>query len=134
VALPHTVVSHAPGGVVELTRPAEAWLTRLVVHSSAPLTGITLDDRTLDMGGTRPNEYTFLIFGRDDAVRLQLATEGEGEFEVEILDRLHTDLLALAAEAGLDIPPRPAWMMVAPAADTADSALVTTHVKWSSGN
>lgn len=130
VALPHTTIaaegpSEAPRLV--LSRPPEATLTRLIVHSTAPLTGITLDNRPLDLGGTQPTEYTFLIIGRDDEVLLDLTTAGAGSVTIDVLDRLTTDVMAVAEQAGLLVAPRLEWMTTAAASDTADRALVTTR-------
>jgi hypothetical protein len=129
VALPHTTI--AADGPAEATRlvvarPSAALLTRLVVHSTAPLAAIRFDGRPLDLGGTQPTEYTFLIIGRADEVTLDLSTTGSGSLSIDVLDRLATDVMAVAEQAGLAVTPRPAWMMTAPASDTADSALITT--------
>jgi hypothetical protein len=126
VELPHSAIAAAgePGRLV-VTRPPEAWLTRLVVRSAAPITAITLDGEPLDLGGNQPQEYTFLIIGRDDEVAIDLA--GAAGVTVEVLDRLTTDVSAIAAQAGLAVAPRPAWMTAAAASDTADGALVTSR-------
>ena len=129
VALPHTTIAAAgPAEATRLTvsRPPEAGLTRLVLKSSAPLSGITLDGRPLDLGGTQPTEYTFLVIGRADEVALDLTTTGPGMLTIDVLDRLTTNVTTVAAQAGLTVTPRPEWMATAPASDTGDSALVTT--------
>jgi hypothetical protein len=131
VDLPHTVITAAPGASeaghtrLVVARPPEAWLTQLVVHSAAPITGLTLDGEALDLGGAQPTEYTFLIIGRDDEVIIDLA--GADGVTAGILDRLTTDVTAIAAQAGLAIAPRPTWMTTAAASDTADGALVTSR-------
>ena len=126
VDLPRTTITAGgEAGRLLVGRPAEAWLTRLVVRSAAPLAGITLDGKPLDLGGTQPSEYTFLIIGRDDEVAIDL--DGAAGVTVDILDRLTTDVSDIAARAGLTIAPRPAWMTTAAASDTADGALVTSR-------
>ncbi len=129
VALPHSTITAA--GPVEATRllvarPPEAGLTRLVVKSAAPLSAITFDGRVLDLGGTQPTEYTFLVIGRADEVTLDLTTTGPGALSIDVLDRLTTNVMTVAEQGGLAVTPRPAWMATAPASDTGDSALVTT--------
>ena len=126
VDLPRTMITAGRDAEQLLvTRSAEAWLTRLVVRSTAPITGITLDGEPLDLGGTQPTEYTFLIIGRDDEVAIDLA--GAAGVTVDVLDRLTTDVSDIAARAGLAVTPRPAWMATAAASDTADGALVTSR-------
>ena len=130
VALPHTTITTegpAEAPHLVLSRPPEATLTRLMVHSTAPLTGVALDGRPLDLGGTQPTEYTFLIIGRADEVALDLATTGAGSLAIDVLDRLATDVMTVAEQGGLAIAPRPEWMTTAAASDTADRALVTTR-------
>lgn len=130
VALPHTtIVAEGPAEAphLVLSRPPEATLTRLMVHSTAPLTGVTLDGRPLDLGGTQPTAYTFLIIGRADEVSLDLATTGVGSLAIDVLDRLTTDVMAVAEQGGLSVAPRLEWMTTAAASDTADRALVTTR-------
>ena len=127
VALPRTTITpaEAAGGVrLTAARPAEAWLTRLVVRSAAPLTGITFDGEALDLGGAQPAEYTFLVIGDNDEVVIDLAGAPAGGVTVETLDRLVVDVTALAAQTGLTVTPRPAWMTTAAASDTADGAIV----------
>ena len=129
VALPNTTITaEGPAEATRLmvTRPPEAGLTRLVVRSAAPLSAITFDGRPLDLGGTQPTEYTFLIIGRADEVALDLTTTAPGALSIDVLDRLTTDVMTIAAQAGLTVEPRPEWMAAAPASDTGDSALVTT--------
>ena len=129
VALPHTTITaEGPAEATRLVvvRPPEAGLTRLVVKSAAPLSAITFDGRPLDLGGTQPTEYTFLVIGRADEVTLDLATTAPGDLSIDVLDRLTTDVMTVAAQAGLAVEPRPEWMATAPASDTGDSALVTT--------
>lgn len=130
VALPHTTITAIyTGGEAQLTlsRPPEAMLTRLVVHTTAPIMAVTLDGRPLDLAGTQPAEYTVLVLGRADTLTLTLGGLAEGDVTIEVLDRLTTDVLTIAAQAGLTIRPRPAWMDVAAASDTGEGALVTTH-------
>ena len=129
LALPHTTIAAAgPAEATRLvvSRPPEAGLTRLVLRSSAPLSGITFDGRALDLGGMQPTEYTFLVIGRADEVALDLTTTGPGTLSIDVLDRLTTDVMSVAERTGLAIRPRPAWMATAPASDTGDRALVTT--------
>jgi len=129
VALPHTTIAAegpAEASRLVVTRPADAMLTRLVVHSTAPLATITLDGRPLDLGGTQPTEYTFLVIGRADEVALDLTTTTAGSLSIDVLDRLTTDVMTIAEQAGLSLAPRPDWMTTAAASDTADGALVTT--------
>jgi hypothetical protein len=121
VALPHTKIA-GEGARLVVVRPPEAWLTRLVMRSTAPLSGVTLDGEALDLGGERPAEYTFLLIGRDDEVTIELATTGD--VSIDVLDRLTTDVTDVARQAGLAIAPRPSWMTTSAAADTADGALV----------
>jgi hypothetical protein len=71
-------------------------------------------------------EYTFLVIGRADEVTLDLATTAPGDLSIDVLDRLTTDVMTVAAQAGLAVEPRPAWMATAPASDTGDTAIVTT--------
>lgn len=129
-ALPRTAVGEtAPVGQdmtrLVVARPPEAMLTRLVVRSAAPITGITLDGEALDLGGTQPLEYTFLIIGRDDEVAIHLS--GTSDVAVDALDRLVVDVVALAAAAGQPVPPRPEWMAAAAASDTGEGAIVTAR-------
>lgn len=131
VNLPRTTVTAAPaagGTQLVINRPPEAWLTRLVVRSAAPITAIALTGEPLDLGGTQPAEYTFLIIGREDEVVLDLG--GTAAVTVNALDRLMTPVTDIAAAAGLAIPPRPAWMVAAAASDTADGALVTAGYEF----
>ncbi len=130
VALPHTTITATyTGGEAQLTlsRPPEAMLTRLVVHTTAPITAVTLDGRPLDLAGTQPAEYTVLVLGRADTLTLALGGLSQGDATIEVLDRLTTDVMTIAAQAGLMINPRPAWMGVASASDTGEGALVTTR-------
>jgi len=130
VALPHTTITATyTGGAAQLTlsRPPEAMLTRLVVHTTAPITAVTLDGRPLDLAGTQPAEYTVLVLGRADTLTLALGGLSQGDATIEVLDRLTTDVMTIAAQAGLMINPRPAWMGVASASDTGEGALVTTR-------
>ncbi len=128
VPLPRTMITstEVAGGVrLTASRPAEAWLTRLVVRSSAPLTGITFDGEALDLGGARPAEYTFLVIGNNAEVVIDVAGAPIGGVVVETLDRLVADVVEVAAQTGLDVHPRPDWMTTAAASDTADGAIVT---------
>ena len=125
VNLPRTTVSGAAGaGHVRLTvaRPAIAWLTQLTLHSAAPITALAVNGRPLDLGGSAPTEYTFKVIGREAEVALNLTTAGP--VTVETLDRLVLDLHGIAAQTGIDMAPRPAWMMPAPGSDITDAALV----------
>ncbi len=130
VALPHTAITAAyAGGEAQLTlsRPPQAMLTRLVVRATVPITAVTLDGEQLDLAGTQPTEYTILVLGRADTVTLALGGPSEGDMTIEVLDRLTNDVMAIAAQAGLTINPRPAWMGVAQASDTGEGAIVTTQ-------
>ena len=102
-------------------------LTRLVVRATVPITAVTLDGQPLDLAGTQPTEYTILVLGRADTVTLALGGPDEGDMTIEVLDRLTNDVMAIAAQAGLTINPRPAWMGVASASDTGEGAIVTTQ-------
>lgn len=134
VALPRTALSLSEASPdstrLVAIRPAEAWLTRFLVRSATPLTGITFDGRSLDLGGQQPGEYTFLVFGDEREVVIELDGADSGEVTVTTLDRLIVDIEAVAAQAGLQITPRPAWMATAAAGDTADGALVTSYWQW----
>ena len=129
IDLPRTAIVAAPGkpGVARwrLARPAEAWLTRVVARSTAPITAVTFDGEALDLAGTQPAEYTFLIVGRAADVALDIATTGE--VSLDVLDRLVIDVGELAARAGQPVVPRPAWMVTAAASDTADGAIVVAR-------
>ncbi len=130
VALPNTTITAVyAGGEAQLTlsRPPQAMLTRLVVRATVPITAVTLDGQPLDLAGTQPTEYTILVLGRADTVTLALGGPDEGDMTIEVLDRLTNDVMAIAAQAGLTINPRPAWMGVASASDTGEGAIVTTQ-------
>jgi hypothetical protein len=130
VALPHTTITADETSAntrLMLARPPEAWLTRLVVRSGAPLTSIALDGRPLDLGGTQPTEYTFMVIGRANEVVLDLTGIDDATLSIDVVDRLTANVTTIAGQAGLSLQPRPAWMATAAASDTADGALVTTR-------